>query len=284
MRDAPTFSEHDTKLSLWLSDPNDPAMESIRNALIKHLRTRLFSIGIDPKIRKHYRCISRDFHAGRKAALEVKVRRGGRHLEIEFFQNVVFENPSGGEFDFSRRQKMPYLIGKQYEVEVRHIAELLRTFGHELIRDRTQRGIAYIRDQQQRLTAFQGAGFYDRPIPAYNRTSAAGRRVAPGDEVYAILNGRIHRGIAHANINNMWWFLLPCGTVRNMASFELYHRADLQNLKGRHFLAADIERRLRRVLAAQVAAEAFERAVQLRDTIRRRFLKPAAAAAPCEVH
>lgn len=37
--------------------------------------------------------------------------------------------------------------------------------------------------------------------------------------------GYLYRGKAYHNINNMWWILQPCGTVRNVAAFELF---DLQ--------------------------------------------------------
>jgi protein-arginine kinase activator protein McsA len=64
----------------------------------------------------------------------------------------------------------------------------------------------------------------------------------------------------------MWWVLLPCGVVRNEASFDL-HSAPPANLRGRHFSAADRIRKVERLKAEAVKAEKFERAAQLRDVI-----------------
>ncbi|HPG94996.1 MAG TPA: UvrB/UvrC motif-containing protein [Dokdonella sp.] len=271
-----SFQEHDTKLLLWWVDPKDTNREPVRNALIKHLRTRGFRIGADPCIRKHYPAISRDHHRGAKGALELKVRLSGRLLEIEFFQNVVFSNPAGGHCDFDRRQKMPYLVGKQYELERDKIAELFAGMGlPRLTLDIRRRGWAFIDNKRAELEAFQGAGFYAREIPRYNKLTATKAELAHGDVVYFFgrhsgSGGSIHKGVAFPNINNMWWVLLPGDEWANLASFHLYHRADFGTTLPRRMIPlVTCIARIRRKLDAAVNAQQFERAIDLRDALQR---------------
>lgn len=282
----PSFNEHDTKLLVWWESPNDGVCESVRNALIKHLRARGFRIGIDPDTRKHYRSICRNHHKGVKGGLEVKVRLSGRCLEIQFFQNIAFSNTNGGEYDFDRRARMPYLIGKQYELERAKIAALFASLGLPTLNLDTRLGGAeFIAQQRAELEAFQGAGFYAREIPRYNKLSAANRELAEGDTVYFFgphgSGGAIRRGIAIHNINNMWWVMLPGDGRANVGSFKLYHRTDFAELPRRLFTPREQAARIRNRLAAAVEAQRFECAIGLRDALGRldAAMQPARAAA-----
>lgn len=274
-RQEPSFNEHDAKLILWWVDPKDASREPARNALIKHLRTRGFRIGADPHIRKHYRAISRGHHRGAKGALELKVNLSGCMLEIEFFQNVVFSNPHGGHCDFDRRQKMPYLVGKQYELERDKIAEFFSGMGlPRLQRDVRRRGWAFIDHERAKLEAFQGAGFYAREIHRHNKLTATKAELAHGDVVYFFgrhgNGGTIHKGVAFPNINNMWWVLLPGDEWANVASFHLYHRADFgPSLPRRQIPPGNCIASVRRRLKAAVESQRFERAIGLRDALQR---------------
>lgn len=265
--------EHDTKLIVWLDDPNDPRCKQMRDSLVRHLRARGFAVRLDRETKRHYASISPNYHEGNKGQLQFKMNMMGRCIEICFYQSVVFENRNGGQYDFDKRKKMPYLIGKQYEVERRHIAALLATFGFGLRLDVSLRGMAFINERRAQLSAFQGKNFYERPWESYNTTSAAKRTISDGDRVcFRYYDGRIRFGTAYRNINNMWWVLLPCGTVWNVASFEIWHRLDLlAPVRGRAFDQRHIERRLRDQLKKAIATEAFERAAVLRDVIRRKF-------------
>lgn len=274
MKEYPSFHEHDASLNLWLIDPKDPAITTARNELVKHLRVRGFKIGIDPHTQKYYPSICRDHHRGAKGALEVKVRLSGRCLEIDFFQNIVRENKNGGEYDFSKRSKMPYLVGKLYELERSKIAALFQSLGlPALSLDITRTGMDFIQHRRNELEAFQGKGFYD---PArrqrYNSESASRTILNDGDEVLFRDEWTGRQWIGHAwhNINNMWWVLLPGGVVRNEASFQLLPAAgDAQ--PGRTFPLKHIEKRLRAELDKAVKGERFERASVLRDILRVRF-------------
>lgn len=222
---------------------------------------------------KYYRSIAGNYHRGRKLDLEVTITLAGRTLEIVFFQNVVRENPNGGEYDFSRRQKMPFLIRKQYELERRRIAGLMAGAGFPLLERCVElHGMQEIQSRRRDLADFQGQHFYAKPPEKYNSCTATNGVVRDADVVYFRgHHGRWSRGVAYHNINNMWWVLLPCGTVTNVANFHLHHRADVTDLRGRAIEPSRVHRKLSALRDKAVKAEAYERAAVLRDVIRDRF-------------
>lgn len=226
------FFEHDTALHLWLDDPSDPAVKAARDALLAHLRARGFHLEPDQTVDQIIRA---DYQRGGKGALECRLTLSGRHIELAFFQNVVRENRHGGQYDFDKRKKMPFLIGKQYELERGKIAAMMASRGYPLARKVELRGMDFIDDQRAELAATH-RGMYDKPPEAYNSATANKGTAADGDTVYfRHWNKRWQIGTAHHNINNMWWVLLPCGTVTNVASFELHLAAPETGLKGRAF-------------------------------------------------
>lgn len=276
----PSFHEHDTSLMLWLEDPKDPAITGARDTVVKHLRSRGFHVCLDKRIKQQYPILRRYHHEGRKGLLQFKLRLSGRCLELTFFQNVVRENRYGGEHDFDKRRKMPYLIGKQYEAERNAIALMMVGLGYSLQLEQHRTGNALIEFRRAELTDFQGPQFYARKWESYNIKSAAGREISDGDCVYfRHWDGRLRRGIGYRNINNMWWVLLPCGDVENIGAHGLWHREDLPcGLRGRMFKPNDIEKRLRRKLKQAIASESFERAAVIRDVLRATFPAVAKAA------
>lgn len=264
--------EHDCKLHFLASDPGDSTLTKLRNEVVRYMRRRGWKIGLDPHTRKHYPCLSKDHHRGIRHGLEVKIQRSGRSLEFAFFQNVVRENPHGGEFDFNRRQKMPHLIGLRYELARRHLVEIFSSHGYPFEPARPFRGIDAIRDAQAELADFHRCDWVRAPRSPYNVRSAAGREIRDGDVVYFRDNwrGRVGRGIAHYHINNMWYVLLASGEVRNEACFRLYHREDFtEPLKGRRVLPRLARDRLKQRKQEAVAAERYERAARMRDALAR---------------
>lgn len=271
-----TFHEVDTTLLLWLKHADDPLMQCYQRRVLAHLRKRGFRVQHDREIKRRYPALGPDHHEGRKGALEVKVERSGRCLELSFFQNVVFENPHGGRYDFARLAKMPYLVRKRYELERDLLAQALADIA-PFVKDTKLSGAALIQARRESLNTFQRRDMYASPPEPYN---ACGAMIADGDTVYFRHNGRLLRGVAFHNINNMWWVLLPCCRVRNIASFNLMHRTDVAEdalcSTGRWFDAGTRERRmrerrLRRRLDAAVAggsAEQTEQAARSRGSLR----------------
>ncbi len=129
--------------------------------------------------------------------------------------------------------------------------------------------MAFIQHRRDELEAFQGRGFYD---PArqqdFNRRSASGTLLSDGDQVIfrCEFTGRQWIGFAYANINSMWWVLLPGGEVRNIPCDRLLVTVG-DARPGRTFSSRKAEQRLRCSLKQAVQEQKFERAAVLRDVI-----------------
>lgn len=271
MKKPPTFREHDTKLALWLEDPKDPMVVAAFKQAIVVLRGIGFKIGRDPRVERDFACLGPSHRRGRKGDLEVKINHSGRCMEVEFFQNLVVTNRSGGEYDFDKRQKMPYLVGKQYELARRELSDGMVRLGLPALEvEVKRRGMELIAHRRAELSAFHRGRMYAKPPEAYNAESATKQTVADGDRVlFRDYDGRMRGGTAFYNINNMWWVLCPGDVVRNLASFHLWHAKDAPPLKGRQFSTTEARKRLERVKAKAVEAENYERAAAARDALQK---------------
>lgn len=269
-----TVREHDTDLIVWYADPKDPAVKATRDAIVRKLRDRGFKMGPDPRIVKDYPVLKQYHHVGRLGDLQVHVELAGRSVKVEFFQDVVCENRAGGRYDFRKRDRMPYLIGKRYEVEREKLFQLCEARGLTVIRARRPLlGMDFVNQRRAECWHWQGGKLLER-IYDYNSKMADGGQVHEGDTVYFAdywAGRRIVRGVARYNLNNMWWVVLPSGEVRNIASFELYRREGLPaDLRGRHIDKRRVDKRLAELKDAAVKAEQYERAAVLRDLLRQR--------------
>ncbi|MDQ7981913.1 hypothetical protein QYH69_32335 [Paraburkholderia sp. SARCC-3016] len=247
------LKEHDTNLSLWADAQDDARVSHAARALLAHLRARGFTVEHDMTVSE---CIRENYHEARKGDLQAHVETWERTVKIEFYQNVVFKNRHGGRYDFDKRARMPYLIGKQYELERDKIAVMFAGCGYLFQRDIKRTGMDYITHRRAELSDFHHRDMYDESPPASNSKSATGATIAHRDTVYFVDGGRWKRGVAYHNINNMWRVLLPCGSVRNLSCRELRHRSDIVEFTGRHF---DSHARLKAVYRA------MERAVDAAD-------------------
>lgn len=263
MADSVHIREHDAALHICYGDPRDAAIEAMHVRVIRHLRARGFVIHPDRDVPK---LIRNGHHIGGKGDLRVYLECWGRRISIEFYQELVTQNANGGRYDFDKRQKMPYLIGKQYELERTKLAAAL---GLSLELETRGRGMPFIEKSRRDLCAFQGRDMYAR-IKDYNARCADGTLLQDGDTVYwrDERDGRLRRGQAWHNINNMWWVLLPCGDVRNVPAFLLAHRDHIELKPGRWFPSERRVKRLHALKQSAVEAENYERAAELRDVLR----------------
>lgn len=240
----PTFHEYDTNLNLWFEDPDDEELTNIRNQIVKHLRSRGFNVGLDKKTAKSIR---RNYHKGKKGDLKLELSLSGRHLELTFYQDINIENRAGGQYDFNKKDKMPYLILKQYEMERNKLAELMENICCPLELEFNYKGMDYINKAREKHCNFHGKDSYEKNSYENNCKSCGGDLLEDGDTVYFSdysTSYRFVRGIAYRNINNMWWVLLPCATVRNIVCWNLYFKKDLPFLKGRFLESYKIKRKL----------------------------------------
>ncbi len=72
---------------------------AILHKLLNFMKSRGWHIENDKKVA---RCIRNDYWNGKKKDLEFRLHRYPRGFSFEFFQNIVYENPHGGRYDFDK--------------------------------------------------------------------------------------------------------------------------------------------------------------------------------------
>jgi hypothetical protein len=201
------------------------------------MRSRGWTIGIDPNVKKNFASISKYHHSGRNALLEVDIELSPRYIEVHFFQNVVFENVNGGKYDFDKLKKMPYLIKLSYYKESQKICDYLhREFSMEIIQQTppddaiehilyNHRSNSFTRNKIKSIHEIpQYMSDYDHK---YNSTDRDGKKITCGQlKYFRDWNGRLSRGYAWHNINNMWWVVERKNSLRNIASFDMFDLTD----------------------------------------------------------
>ncbi|EHQ88252.1 hypothetical protein [Desulfosporosinus youngiae] len=206
----------------------------ILNRVLNFMKDRGFQVGRDPRIEKHYKILTKDHWYGHKGDLEFKAERYPVGWKIEFFQNIVFENPHGGEHDFDKYEKMPYLIKLLFLNECRHIAELLVNLGYEN-QSKPVYKLSEDRIKEHIVTCTIGVKFKDpsefnlgdyvcsSSKYSYNITDRDGKVIQNGQIKYIrYFDGRLRRGRVYHNINNMWWIVFNKFDYSNWACFELF--------------------------------------------------------------
>lgn len=97
--------------------------------LMNFMRTMGYAIEKDPEVLKNYKCIAYCHWYGRKGDLEFSAEFYPAGFIVKFFQNVNFENPHGGKYDFDKWDKMPYTIRLEMIRTMRHVREFMQEFG-----------------------------------------------------------------------------------------------------------------------------------------------------------
>jgi hypothetical protein len=215
-----------------------------------------------------------------KGDLKAHLDISGRCIKLEMWQNVTpSENRNGGQYDFNKEGRMPYVLRLEMERTRRRIRDYLcNVFAAYTFKTQEKKlgahpggaeATEWVEQQYRDSWHFKGdwSGYIEKnPSMQHNRGSADGRQLEHMQTVwFADWQGRICRGTAMYNINNMWWVVVGRYEVRNLASFELYAAAP-DNLRVRR--NADRRRkRLEAELACAVKVMKFERAAQLRDIL-----------------
>ena len=206
----------------------------ILHRVLNFMQDRGFQVGRDPDVEKNYKRILKNSWYGKKGDLEFKAHRYPAGWEIQFFQNINFDNKAGGEYDFDKFKKMPYLIKLVFQNECRHIAKFLISLGvknqtrpnYKLAEDRIKEFIIMHRFDVKFKNASEfnlGDHICSSFNYAYNRTDRNGKVIQNGQIKYIrYYDGRLRRGMVYHNINNMWWIVFNKFDYSNKACFELF--------------------------------------------------------------
>lgn len=194
-----------------------------------------FYVAKDKNIEKNYKILSPYRRWGRYEALEFKTCRYPAGFEINFYQNIVFENRHGGEYDFDKYSKMPYLTKKRHDLTIKKLADFLERNGarndikprHIYAEDAIKQ--KYIEDwHHPQIEDFSISDIHgDTPQESYNNTDRDKKTLHNGEiKYFRSWDGRLRRGTVYHNINNMWWVILDKYNYTNIAAFNLFDLKD----------------------------------------------------------
>lgn len=211
----------------WRKNPHHYA---ILHRVLNMLRNEGFVIENAKSVSK---IIRKDYFIGRRGDLEISANRFPRGFDIEFFQNVSFENPNGGRYDIEKFQKMPYLIRLQYIKYMNKIVRIVNQI-EDLAPDQSKTNpklaeewikARYVESWHHEQTDmnFNLEDLDGQEQQNYNGLDRDKKILRNGDVKYfRSWNGYLYRGRIYHNINNMWWVIVDKYTVRNIAAFELF--------------------------------------------------------------
>lgn len=234
----PNVSIYDTRWSVqrdkalpWSAKTENNLFWDDFRGLMRFMGSIGFYVSEDKAIKKLYPAINKYHRYGRYGDLEFKAEWHNNVYRIEFYQNINHENPNGGYYDFDKRKKMPYLIGKQYEITAMKLKEFFEEKGYTVTCQlNTKKGEEFIIEDYIRSWHHpQKEPFALSEVDGqtseygYNNKDRDEKTIYNGETKYfRDWSGYLARGKVYHNINNMWWVLLPDGSIRNKGDFELF--------------------------------------------------------------
>lgn len=285
--DISVFSETDRpqKGAPWLKDPDYETY----NRILLALQDIGFNVHKDPRIEKDYKCLSKWHDAGERGLLQFKSEVYPIGCKFEFYQNVVFENRSGGYYDFDKLEKMPYLIRKAFDYTAIKVTERLQLLGfHERYRTAESPNpdpLRYFNDTwddeynrkrgDHRFQRGPDGWPIDNEFGCYNSKDQDGTIINQGCiRYYYNYNGHLMRGRAYGGVNGMWLFVYGPGKHDwTQVSASSLFSADPRALPRRDWVRGSYGRsalaRMRQEKNKASRDENFERAAQIRDAIQK---------------
>jgi hypothetical protein len=217
---------HDSHLGIWQDDPQDETFRSeIYGVLIRQMRDRGWSIGRNEDTHRHYRSISPNQRVGARGTMLCDIELAGRTVEVEFWSTTAKqENRNGRRYDFNKMKRMSKLDRLRVELEFRRIIAWLEAVAPVKVTRRDDQDLP----PMQRIEKGYAESWHKdkdlgRPVCSCdsNRKAKDGALLEQGQTVwFADRKGRIVRGTAYYNINNMWW-VIAGGKLFNEACFYL---------------------------------------------------------------
>ncbi|GJD65145.1 hypothetical protein [Methylobacterium frigidaeris] len=266
---------HDTHAGIWQDNANDPTFrKEIFLGLLKHLGRSGWTITLDEEVRKCYRSLSPSHRRARKGNLLASLRISGRVVEVEIWAETwQKDNSNGHRYDFDKLSRLDYLDRLRVDLTFRRIARWLSSLAAVKVKDKNCRPSLVAPTALERIAQRYAESCHTnkalgRPVcdQPCNSRSADGGTVSHGATVwFTDSKGRIGRGVAYYNINNMWWIAVGRDTLRNQASFEIYVSppSDLRAKRNER----ERRRRLEAEMSSAVRAHNFRRAETIRNIL-----------------
>lgn len=296
----------DAHVGIWEQGDEARTFESthwLYVQMLDFLRARGWSIRQEARVD---RLIRRHYHIGRKGDLRAAMNTGGRAIQVEFWQEVTpADNPNGARYDFRRMERMPPRLRIACTAEMAALvgwAERLRgyTVGPEWRwADPPKRSpLATVRAELRGVRPEDGALDYFNSrwgdnglprgpdgwplskdctgygVPLMDRDK---RIITPGDVKYHRHHtGALWRGRVYPNMNGMCFMVSGAGNAF-AGSWEFFDLADGES--GRRKSPRRVGR-LKGELEKAVKASNFERAIVLRDLLKKEHDATARAEVP----
>ncbi|MDX1194691.1 hypothetical protein GOL96_25470 [Sinorhizobium medicae] len=238
MRKPISVNIHDSHLGIWQDDARDETLRSeVYAELIRRMRSRGWSIRRNPEVHHRHRCISHNYRLGARGTLRCEIELAGRTVKVEFWSTTAKqENRNGRRYDFNKLKRMAKLDRLRVELEFRRITAWLETLAPVKVERRDDQALpAMQRIKKRYAESWHKDKELGRPVCSYesNRKAKDGALLEQGQTVwFADHKGRIVRGTAYYNINNMWW-VIAGGKLFNEACFYLLTTAPL-DLRTKH--------------------------------------------------
>lgn len=249
------------------------------NKIISLLNRRGLNVVADQKVNKSIRKWYK--YGKNKYGIEFKTNIYPAGFEIKFFQNVTkSENCNGGEYDFDKYNKMPYLLKLSLRAEINAIVKLAgrfikienydrKTDSTEFILDRF-RTSSFTRNGIQSLSEIDS--FMDEYNRSYNSIDHNKVQIKNGELKYFYNHKRVlTRGIVYHNINNMWWVILNDTEVTNEACQRLFDFVPGLPLK-KELTTPEKVQKLHTALKQSEAKQKYERCIVLRGLLQKHKL------------
>lgn len=199
-----------------------------------------FYVSEDKEIKKNFPSLNMTHKAGGFGDLRFKASYHSQKFDIEFYQDINHENPSGGFYDFEKYKKMPYLIAKRFEWTKNKLIHFFEESGFIIeYQNSKYKGSDFLIDYYIRSEHFPQTEWFDlsdidgqTTEDEYSHTDRDDNILYNGAiRYFRNANGYLCRGKVYHNLNTMWWVLMPDKTVKNVAAFELFTLKDTDSLK-----------------------------------------------------
>lgn len=192
-----------------------------------------FDIQADPDVDK---IIRKDHYIGKFHELEFEAKKYPNGFEIGFFQNVVYENPNGGRYDFDKLSKMSHMTRLRYTKFKNKILRLLGSLIPDIYDDSTLSPklaeewikCRYVESchHEQKNTDFDLRSLDGQTQEPYNGLDRDRKTIRNGEiKYFRGRDGYLYRGRVYHDLNNMWWVITDKYKVRRVAAFELFNLA-----------------------------------------------------------
>ena len=220
----------------YINSPEYPARQ-LYDALLHYMSQHGFYVALDRDVKKKYPSIAGSYHEGGFGDLRFRSRYGPGKSEVQFYQDIVFENPHGGYYDFDKDRKCPYLIWKRFQVTVNQFLQFFEAHGISCEVKKKYSGADYIVETLVQSCHHSPKEWFSlSDIDGINLESCDyGRNGIDRDGQELIngclrycrdRNGYLQRGRCYHDLNMNWMLLTADGQVFVKSCWELFTLQD----------------------------------------------------------